>query len=518
MGFLLNLRVGPRLGLGYGLLIVLLLVVGGSSSWIVKHLAGQLDTTANSNLVKIRAANRLEGAVSAVAAASRDLLLLDEARQIKKQRALIDQAQKDTEAAMAELRASQLDAADRASLDTLQQAQEAYAKAITKFLGVVDGGNPDDSRESLVGDLRPAQKAYRDSLQALVSQQFDTAHDQAARGGQLANTAAIATLCLVLVGTVVGGASAYVIARSVVAPVQQAEAAVQAINRGDLTRRIEVRGNDEVSRMLGAMNEMQATLAAVVANVSEAAEDVVNNSNRISHSNADLSVRTGHAAANLQQTAASIEQISGTLAGTRGLTQRATQIAGDARSAASEGGAAVQSVIQTMQQIAQSSSKIRDIIGVIDGIAFQTNILALNAAVEAARAGEHGKGFAVVAAEVRALASRSATASREIRELIQRSVEQVDDGSHLVNAAGVRIDGVVERVNEMNQLINEIATAASEQAEGVGVVHHAMSELDSSTQQNTNLVEELSSSARALEDGATRLLGSVGFFRNTASA
>jgi methyl-accepting chemotaxis protein len=250
-----------------------------------------------------------------------------------------------------------------------------------------------------------------------------------------------------------------------------------------------------------------------VRDVSTAASEVAHNSGSIADSNTNLADRTTRSAASLQNTAASVEQIASTLKGASDLTRRAAGIAVTARQSASNGGAVVSKVVETMEEISASSKKIGDIIGVIDGIAFQTNILALNAAVEAARAGEHGRGFAVVAAEVRALAQRSAGAAKEIKVLIQESTVKVENGTTLVNNAGVTIRSVVDEVNNMGQLIEEISHSAQEQATGVTVVNGAMSELDKATQQNTSLVGELSRSADALRDSSTRLIEAVGFFR-----
>jgi len=507
-------RIGTRLAFSHALLIVLLLCIGGQGAYVARQLASDLGHTADEGLVKLRLANEVSQHVQTIAAATRDLLLLDEARQIKKQQALIAQSRQDIDAAWKAMDAHMAAEAERATLQQAQAGHAGFIKALDKFLQACAEGNPDDARASLVMDLRPAQKAYQEQIRTLAQGQFDAAKQRARDGEASAQVATWVTLALVLCGTALGLGAAWLITRSILQPVNEARDTARAISAGNLGHRCNVQGRDEMSDMLQALAQMQDTLSTVVTDVSSAAQAVAGNSQRIEHSNAQLSDRTARSSAHLQQTASSIEQITSTLKGTSDLSVSAARIATETRTAADAGGAAVQSVIDSMQHIAASSLKIREIINVIDSISFQTNILALNAAVEAARAGEHGKGFAVVASEVRALASRSANAAREVRELILRSTEQVELGGQCVGEAGERIQDVVRRVSEMSGLIEEISNAAHEQAAGVSVVNSAMCELDRSTQQNTTLVDELAGSARNLSSGAQQLLSSVGFFKN----
>jgi methyl-accepting chemotaxis protein len=515
---LARLRIGPRLALSHALLILMMLIVGGYGAYSVRGLAGELARTADVSLVKVENVERIVQDVQTIAAATRDLLLLDESRQIKKQRELIETARAGIREAGQRLSALTADAAEGKTLAHAQAAQTAFLAAVDKFLRTADAGNPDEARAALVVDVRPAQKAYQSQLKALSQAQFDLARQLAREGEQTARRAQAVAMALVAVALVAGGLAALLIARSILQPVNAARETALAIAAGDLEHRVAIGGHDEVAEMLGAIGRMQQQLCTVISQVDAAAHGVAGNARQLLASNEQLSDRTSRAGAHLQQTASSIEQISSTLQTSRDVALRAADLAREARTAASAGGESVQSVIVTMQQIAEWSMKIRDIIGVIDGISFQTNILALNAAVEAARAGEHGKGFAVVAAEVRALASRSAQAAREVRELIERSNEQVQDGNARVSEAGERIGGVVERVHRMGELIEQISHGAREQAAGVGVVNGAMCELDRSTQQNATLVDDLAQSARHLGDGASQLLSSVGYFRRRGEA
>jgi methyl-accepting chemotaxis protein len=513
MGFFNQFSIGMRLWFSHGLLILLLGAIGAYGALTASRLAHDLEVTANTNLARIEQAQKLEGHVHVIARAARDLLLLDAANQIKRQNTAIDAALQESEKQLGELATAAESDTEKALVAQLKERGGRFFGAVTKFRGVQKDGAPEDARESLIADLRPAQNAYQESLKALVDLQMSSARELAEKDSKLAGNAVIITLVLVVVAGVLGVLAAQAITRSILTPVQRARAAAEAIGGGDLRHEIQAEGSDEVAKMLRAMQDMQAALSRVVASVSDAAGEVTANAGAIASSNQDLSERTGRAAASLQTTAASVEEIAANLAGASELTRKAAGIATHARSSAAQGGTAVAQVVETMQEISASSRKIGDIIGVIDGIAFQTNILALNAAVEAARAGEHGRGFAVVASEVRALASRSADAAKEIKVLISESTVKVENGTNLVNNAGATIRSVVEEVNNMGQLIEEISVAAQEQAGGVRVVNDAMNELDRSTQQNAGLVNDLNRSTDALSGSSSRLVEAVGYFR-----
>ncbi len=307
--------------------------------------------------------------------------------------------------------------------------------------------------------------------------------------------------------------------KSITQPIAYAGTVAEAIAQGDLTRPIRLDGRDEATALLGALKRMQESLRAVVSQVHASSQTIQQASAEVASGNSDLSQRTESAAGSLQQTASSMEQLTATVRQSADSARQASELARSATSVAQHGGEAVAQVVATMDDINTSSRRISDIIGTIDGIAFQTNILALNAAVEAARAGEQGRGFAVVASEVRSLAQRSAAAAREIKSLIGASVERVETGSRQVVDAGRTMSDIVASVQRVNQIIGEISAAAADQSAGIGQVNGAVTQLDQSTQQNAALVEQSAAAAESLREEAGRLAEVVATFKfDTARA
>ena len=352
-----------------------------------------------------------------------------------------------------------------------------------------------------------------DTQFALITQTFD------ALQRQLVHTEAEAQRALGLLVSGLAALTALVlwvgitITRTTTASVRQALALATAVAAGDLTSRIEARSSDEIGQLLTALKSMNDSLVNVVGTVRATSDSVASGSAQIASVNADLNQRAVEQASNLHQTAASMEQLSITVASNADTARQATALAEAASAVAAKGGVAVNRVVGTMEAITASSRKISDIIGVIDGIAFQTNILALNAAVEAARAGEQGRGFAVVAAEVRSLAQRSAAAAREIKSLINDSVLDVEAGSQQVGEAGRTMNDIVAQVRRVNDLIAEISASTGEQAAGIGQVRQAVTQLDRVTQQNASLVGASAASADSVSEHAVRLVSAVGVFK-----
>ena len=331
---------------------------------------------------------------------------------------------------------------------------------------------------------------------------------QTARRNTLVGMVAAGAVALLL-----GAALSTWVVRGITRRLREAMAITQRIADGDLSGPIHAEGRDEVAQTLASLATMRDRLHGTIGDVRQAVQAIETASSEIASGTSDLSTRTEQSAANLQQTASSIEQLTGSARSAADSAAVARQLADSASGVAQRGGSVVSQVVSTMDEIQASSRKIGDIIGTIDGIAFQTNILALNAAVEAARAGEQGRGFAVVAGEVRTLAQRSAEAAREIKALIGASVERVETGTRLVGDAGNTMQEIVDSVRRVTDVIGEIAHASREQTEGIGLVNGAVSQLDRMTQQNAALVEESAAAADSMRAQAGRLSQAVGAFR-----
>jgi len=409
------------------------------------------------------------------------------------------------------IRSLMLPGPEQQSFAQAQEAREAYRTTRAELQKQQDAGQ--NVAEQVDQRLQPLFKAYEQRLtqlkQAVTQRVTKETRDNLAMAEQSLFWLGGAALAAVLVGLWL----AWRITRSVTQPVGQAVQVAQAIAQGNLAQTIESSAKDESGLLLRSLADMQAHLAGIVREVRHNADGVANTSAEIAQGNNDLSSRTEQQASALQQTAASMEQLGSTVKQNAETARNANERARSASLVAERGGAVVHEVVQTMKGINESSQKIGDIIGVIDSIAFQTNILALNAAVEAARAGEQGRGFAVVASEVRSLASRSAEAAREIKSLIGASVERVEQGSALVDRAGHTMDEVVAAIQDLARLMGEISSASAEQSAGLGQVGEAVSQMDQATQQNAALVEESAAAAISLRNQAERLVQSVAVFK-----
>jgi methyl-accepting chemotaxis protein len=355
--------------------------------------------------------------------------------------------------------------------------------------------------------------ALRNTINALVKLQVDEAkksYDHEVAAYQATQQLTIGAL---LAAIVVSSLFGYVLIRSIGQSLRQARALADAVAEGDLTQEMALDGKDEVASLVQALARMRQSLVAVVSNVRQGSDSVATASSEIAQGNHDLSARTESQASALEQTAASMEELGSTVSHNADNARQANQLAQNASSVAQKGGEVVSQVVETMKGINDSSRKIGDIIAVIDGIAFQTNILALNAAVEAARAGDQGRGFAVVASEVRALAGRSAEAAKEIKSLINASVQRVEHGTALVDQAGATMQEVVGAIRRVTDIVAEISAAGSQQAAGVNQVGEAVNQMDQVTQQNAALVEQMAAAASSLKSQANELVQVVAQFK-----
>ena len=394
-----------------------------------------------------------------------------------------------------------------------------YMDARPKWFELQLAGKADEAKEWRAATTTPFGAATAKGFGASVDLQGKVTEAQSAQALASIQSQRLmigGLLALALLAT--AGMGVWVV-RSIRTPLAAASELARRVADGDLTKQAAtVAGNDEIAQLTQSLNQMVARLSGMVGQVREAASSIQLASSEVASGNLDLSQRTEQTASNLQVSASSIEELSSTVKQTAESARTANQLASSASAVAQRGGEVVAQVVTTMDQINTSSKKIADIIGTIDGIAFQTNILALNAAVEAARAGEQGRGFAVVASEVRSLAGRSAEAAREIKSLIGASVENVESGSRLVRDAGATMTEIVASVQRVSDIIAEISAAANEQSTGIGLVNSSVNELDKMTQQNAALVEESSAAAESLKHQATQLGEVVARFRIDAAA
>ena len=508
-----DLRIRTRILMGFVVLIV-------GSVFMAVYAAHQSSLTAEvlhdvveQHIARISLTSGLKDNMNFVARAVRNIALAPDAATQAAEKARLDKASAANTELLAKLDLGPKEPSEQAALEAAKAARAVYLPLIQKAIALAMEGQRDAAVALMFGELRTAQSAYFDKLQAFADLEIKLAQDQS-----LAREAAADVTTFVLLGAAVlsalgGIAVALVVSRSVTQPIGEAVMVAQAVAQGDLTVHVRAHSRDEAGQLLQALNDMNQNLQRMVGKVRTASDSIVTGATQVAAGSLDLSQRTEAQAANLEETASSLEELTSTVTQTSDTSRQANQLAHQASQAATRGGEVVGRVVQTMSDITQSSHKMSDIISVIDGIAFQTNILALNAAVEAARAGESGRGFAVVAGEVRSLAQRSAEAAREIKGLIQGSISNVEAGSELVAQAGRSMEDIVSQVSRVTDLINEMSSATQEQTGGIQQINTAVAQMDQMTQQNAALVEESSAAAASLQAQATDLTQAVSVFK-----
>jgi len=509
-------KVSTRLMLGFGLVITLLVVIAASAVYQLMVLSQDIEKITDDRYPKTVWANEIADNVNVIARAMRNTLLLQDKPSIDKELERIASARLVITARFEKLEATIKSAAGKKVLGQAKQARADYVLTQEKFLQMVRADHPAEATQYLLTEVRKTQGVYFDAINVVIELQGKQMDEAGKEAAEQVRGARAMLLALTGLAIAIAAGAAWFITRSLTRALggepSYAAEVVRRIADGDLATEVQVSVGDRDS-LLAAMKAMRASLAHVVSQVRNSSDSIATGSAQIATGNADLSQRTEEQAANLQQTAASMEQMNATVRQNAETAQAATQLAGSASGAESKGGEMVGRVVTTMNEINSSSKRIADIIGVIDGIAFQTNILALNAAVEAARAGEQGRGFAVVASEVRSLVQRSAGAAKEIKSLIGESVDKVEAGSKLVGDTGAAMDDIVVQVKRVAQMIGEISNATQEQMQGIGQVSDAVGQLDQVTQQNAALVEESAAAADSLKQQAAGLAQVVSVFK-----
>jgi len=507
-----QLKISSRLIVAFSIMVLLIVALGGVGLWRSASQRAELSDVLQRRIPLTQSLNTVLDQVSEQAILTRNLAIFDSSEIKKSSLDRIAGARAVVEVQFKTLEGLINSAEGRTILAKMQTTRAAYLKSGNQYLALIEQGQMQDAIHFLEENLRPAQRAY----EADINEQMVLQDLKSKEAGERAEASAQALTRDILIATGVAVLVAIFMAISIIAsivrPLRRAVEVSDRIASGDLSGEITVDSKDETGQLLRSMQQMQQSLANTVSMVRQNAEGVASGSAQIASGNNDLSARTEEQASALEQTAASMEELGSTVRQNAENARAANQLAVNASTVAAQGGDVVAEVIETMKSINASSTQIADIISVIDGIAFQTNILALNAAVEAARAGEQGRGFAVVASEVRNLAQRSANAAKEIKGLITASVERVEQGSALVDKAGTTMTEVVHAIRSVTDIMGEISAASSEQSAGVSQIGEAVTQMDQATQQNASLVEEMAAAASALNHQASELVKAVSVF------
>lgn len=508
-----NIQIAAKLWLAVGILVLVSVVVTGFAGWRFTKTQSEGEIALKAVNRRVEAATRWAGLTEANAARTQALVLSNDVAVETAFKDMVATTSTQISEVQKSIEGMDLRPEDSAQLKKIAASRKTMIDLRVSAHALKVAGKQDEAMAMVAAQYNPAVLAYLTNLRDFVAMQEKALEQaQADINDTIALTLKIAGAgVLLILLLLIGGAFGLI--RSILTPLGQANALAARIAGGDLSATMVVERGDEFGDLIRSLLTMSQSLGRMVHQVRQSTDSIAIASAEIAAGNNDLSQRTEQTSSDLQQTSASMGQLTQTVQQSVGSAQQATQLAANASMVAERGGTVVTQVVATMEDINLSSKKIADIIGVIDGIAFQTNILALNAAVEAARAGEQGRGFAVVASEVRNLAQRSAQAAKEIKVLIDASVDKVESGARLVAAAGTTMTDIVQSVRQVTQMIGEITAAASTQSAGIADVNDAVTNLDQMTQQNAALVEESAAAAQSLRDQADQLTQVVAAFK-----
>jgi methyl-accepting chemotaxis protein len=516
MNLLYNLKIGTRLGITLGGVLLMMAAMAGISAWGLNALFGMTRQTIEHDVALAQHAADLQILVLQERRFEKDTFinLADADKRDGYVKKWKDAGAK-LQATLGKAVALDPDEQDKQDLSKIGENFKVYAAGFDATAAAIAGGQITTTQDAndAMGKVKGAVHAMEKAVDAVNERAIERAGSVVGTLQGVRDRSLAVQLALAAAGMLLAATACWFVTRSITHPLQQAVKLAETVAAGDLSSRVDARHRDETGQLLAALQRMNDSLVGIVGRVRDASDSIATGSSQIATGSADLSQRTEEQASNLQQTAASMEQLTATVKHNADTAREATTLAASASQVAAQGGSVVGEVVSTMEGISASSKKIADIIGVIDGIAFQTNILALNAAVEAARAGEQGRGFAVVAGEVRTLAQRSAHAAKDIKSLIAESVEKVDNGTRLVADAGQTMQNIVSQVKRVSDLIAEISHSSGEQSSGIGQIGDAVSQLDTVTQQNAALVEESAAAAESLKHQASELASVVAVFK-----